>query len=486
MKFLINNKDSIHIPSFVALCVLIELLNILLSESLLNLVVTLPQVLFVLFLIFTGNLNKACFFNLLFTVLCFNTDYGLTESENLLSYAKIKIVGPLTLSYALGGVVWILTRIKYPKIQGKETLIYKFYNVIRYLLVSGSIIGIIGIGLWSYPLEYFIRPLVYVVNAYIYLEMFLRTYDKQNAKRYHDVAFCLLVASPIATFLSFFVFNVRGVYSVFEALITNEIYTYVPCLLIVLLTGTKHKALAILGIICYFVNLMAAARGAYYMTTTIALVICVYLIYFSKQEMNKNVRKIAKIAFPLIVILFGTYIFVHLDDGGMASQKFEQFLSLGNFFFQSGSYEFSPETISSSPYIRIGETIDLIYEGVYNPVAFIVGRGFGGYYIDDLGLFNMLDLTQGAFSEDIVSSGKFRTAHSMIPATILYNGIIGVALLFKLGFLYIKKVAKSPYVFVAVTLFFYSFYYNPLLIICSIFILCGAEYDLSFKKSSCY
>ena len=94
----------------------------------------------------------------------------------------------------------------------------------------------------------------------------------------------------------------------------------------------------------------------------------------------------------------------------------------------------------------------------------------------------MLDLSQGAFADDIAASGKFRTAHSMLPSSILYNGLIGALLLIRLGIEYLKRITISPFVYVAATLFFYSFYYDPLLIIVSILILFGAEYDLRFKN----
>ena len=475
-----NKKSKINI--LILLFIIIELFNILFAESVANIIITIPQAIFVLFLIFNGKLEKACYFNILFTVLCFNTDFGLTSNETILSYAKIKVFGPFTLSYMLGGVIWVATVNKYTIIAPADSLFFKFYKTIKYLLVSGGLIGFMGVILWAYPLEYFIRPLVYIVNAYIYTDILLRFYSQDIVKKYQRTAFCLLVASPIATSLSFFLFQVRGSYSVFEALITNEVYTYVPCLLIILLLGTKYKVQALVALFCYFLNLLAAARGAYYMTTAIAIVFCIYIIYFSKNSFSPRLSIAYKIVFPVIAIGISVYGFINMSSEGMASQKLAQFLSLGNLFFQSGDYDFSPETVSSSPFIRVGELVNIVYEGSYNPIGLLVGKGYGGYYIDDLRLFSMLDLSQGAFADDIAASGKFRTAHSMLPSSILYNGLIGALLLIRLGIEYLKRITISPFVYVAATLFFYSFYYDPLLIIVSILILFGAEYDLRFKN----
>lgn len=461
---------------------IIELLNIIFAESSLNLIVTLPQILYVLVLILRGKLEQACYCNIIFTVLCFNSDFALDADANLLSFAKIKLFGPITLSYALAGIIWLLTLKKYPKISSENMLFYKFYKILKYLLYSGSAIGVLGIIIFSYPLAYFIKPFVYIVVALVYSDILLRTCNEEMLKKYHHTSLCLLVASPISTTISFFIFKVRTTYSIFDALITNEIYMYVPVLIVILLFDTKYKTQIIIALTCYFINLVAAARGAYYMTTAIALVMCVYLIYFSNTIQSFKIRFMVKYIIPVIAAFASIYIAEHISGDGLTSHKFSQFLSLANLFFQSGgSFDFSPDSIASSPYIRIGEFVDIVYEASYNPIGFIFGKGYGGGYIDDLGLFTTLDLTQGAFSEDIVKLGVFRSAHSMLPSTLLYNGLLGTIMLIYIGISYIKKITVSPYVFIAITLFFYNFYYNPLLIIVSVFILFGAEYDFNLK-----
>lgn len=465
----------------IGLCVFIELYNIAASDSVLNLLLTIPELLLVCFLILKHDFQRAVFFNILFTALCFNPDFGLMEEDILYSYAKIKLVGPLTISYLLGGIIWFLVRIK-TKVVEDKILFNQFRRVVTYLLISASFVGVLGVVFLSYPIKYFAQPLVYILNAYIYIDILTRLYEPGYIKKYYYTAFCLIIASPIATALSYFVLGIHGTYSVFDALITNEVYTFVPCLIIALLYKIRFKALCVLGLICYFANMMVAARGGYYLMTLFAVAICIYLIYFSNAEIGKKTKLILRVGIPVVIIIAIGYISIALSQEGMSSQKLNQLVSLGNLFFQSGDYDFSPDTISSSPYIRIGEVLNIVYEGVLNPLGLIIGKGYGGYWTDALNLFPMLDLTQGGFAEDIVQSGKFRTAHSVIPTALLYNGIVGLFLLFRMGVKYMKQMTKTPLIFISGALFFYSFYYDPLLVIVSIFILFGAEYKLSVVK----
>ena len=107
---------EINIYKVTLFCIVIELLNIIFSDGLLNLIVTIPEIIYVVTLIINKKIERAIYFHLVFTILCFNTDYGLTTTDYLLSYAKIKLIGPITLSYGLCIIIWILTLAKHPKI----------------------------------------------------------------------------------------------------------------------------------------------------------------------------------------------------------------------------------------------------------------------------------------------------------------------------------------------------------------------------------
>lgn len=473
--------SAIKIYIIIGFCVIIELLNIVTSDSVLNLLLTIPELLYVCFLILKRDFKNACFFNILFTALCFNPDFGLMKEDILYSYAKIKLVGPLTISYLLGGLVWFWVRVN-TKVIKDDILLNKFRWVVSYLLISASLIGLMGVVFLSYPIKYFAQPLVYILNAYIYLDILTRLYEPNYIKKFYYTAFCLIIASPIATTLSYFILGVYGTYSVFDALITNEVYTFVPCLIIALLFRIRFKALCVLALICYFANMMVAARGGYYLMTLFSVVICIYLIYFSNAQIGKKTKLILRVGIPAVIVIAIGYMSIALSQEGMSSQKLNQIVSLGNLFFQSGDYDFSPDTISSSPYIRIGEVLNIVYEGVMNPLGIVFGKGYGGYWTDALNLFPMLDLTQGGFAADVVQSGRFRTAHSVIPTALLYNGVVGLFFLFRMGVRYMKNITKTPLIFISGALFFYSFYYDPLLVIVSVFILFGAEYKLSVAK----
>ena len=134
--------------------------------------------------------------------------------------------------------------------------------------------------------------------------------------------------------------------------------------------------------------------------------------------------------------------------------------------------------ISESPYIRIAEFLNIIDNGLSNPLGLIFGCGYGGYYTDSTHLFQNVDVSLGGFPMDVVNSGKYGTAHSFLPMTLLYNGIVGLFFICKLGIDYLKKIKYSPLVFAAFTLFLYSFYFNTSLFMAASFSLFAAEFKL--------
>ena len=102
----------------------------------------------------------------------------------------------------------------------------------------------------------------------------------------------------------------------------------------------------------------------------------------------------------------------------LAANKLDEFMSLFKIFDKSS--DFLAEGVSSSPYIRIAEVLNILDNGLKNPLALMMGNGYGGFYSDSLGLFDRLDLfNAGAFNEADILTGKFTTAHSSIPNALL-------------------------------------------------------------------
>ena len=54
---------------------------------------------------------------------------------------------------------------------------------------------------------------------------------------------------------------------------------------------------------------------------------------------------------------------------------------------------FTLTDISDSPYIRVAEVLNILDNGIRDPLGLIFGHGFGGVYTDSTGLFRNVDVS---------------------------------------------------------------------------------------------
>lgn len=458
---------------------LIEITNIIFAGTPLNLIITVPQLLIVVYYIIKQDYKKAFLLHMVFIALSFDATSILTENA-LFSYGKLKLVGPISFVHVLMGVFFVLVQSKY-RIECKDTMIYKAYKLLLTMFLMGIGVGLIGfIFDKSYTFDGFIGPFVYMTTGLVHLNILLRFYDKNYTRVYSVFAWMLLVASAIATTITY-ALGYTAEYSVDAVYLYNEFYLLVPCLIIVILQTTNRFVISLsLGAICLFLyNAIAGgARGMTFMTSFAAIIFFIYALY-SKQN-PRPIEKVLKVFLPLIIfVALPTVIIFFQNAGGLTARKFNSFLSLFSLFDFSTDLYIRLNGIADSPYIRIAEFLDIIDNYLHDIISIPFGRGYGGYYTDSLGLFSGIDLTQGSFSPKVVAKGEFPTAHSVYPSALLFNGFIGLFLILKQGLYYIKDIRYSYLCYAGFLLFCYSFYYNPLIFLASIFCLFGAEFQLS-------
>lgn len=473
-----------HTLTTVLLCGAMELVNIVEMNSLLNLLLTLPQLLLVLYFVVRRKLKEALFFHLLFMAVSFSATSAITDSF-LFSYGKMKAIGPITMSYLVGICIFFLVWMRYPVIE-KDCLLYKFYKMLVILCSFGVGIGLVGIALWDYPIEYFMRPAIYMFVGIIHIDPLLRLYHEEDFKElFYTIAICLLVASPMVSFFSFFVLGYTTRFSTEAAFYYNEIYFHTPCLLIALtqIRSRKYKTLIISALIFYFANAVAAARGLMIYTMIFAIV-----LYLLAQQRNAKGISIST-WFATICTIATLCLFVVFSEDKMSKLtmiKFEQVLAFQHLFDFSGDWRVNLKQIPVSPYVRISEALNCLHNGIENPVGLLFGKGYGGSYTDSLHLFTTSRYFLGAYSQEVVASGKFTTAHDAIPCLLLYNGLLGLVMSLKMGFLYAKHTRIAFPCFAGIFLCWLSFYFNPLYLTSGAILLFGAEAKLcEYENTLC-
>lgn len=360
---------------------------------------------------------------------------------------------------------------RYP-IRNKDCLLYKCYKTFLYLALSGILVGLSGICFFGYEIGAFILPTVYIVSSIIYSELLLKLFNNNFTKTVYINVVCMITAAPIAAFICFNILGISFKYGTEDAFIYHDLYVIAPCLLIGLIQTRGLTLYFLLAMLCYSVNLYLGGRGVHFMLMALSLIILLYILYTSSGN------KLIKFTFPISVLLITTYIIrISSSASQLAINKFTEMMSLTNIFFSDGTLLSRLHSISESPLVRIGEVLNIIDKGLGNPIGLIMGYGYGGYYTDSLGIFKGLTLA-GAFSQKAISLGIYNTAHGMYPCSLLYNGLMGLLLLFRLGFISLKKIRFNFLYFAGFTLFCYSFYCNPVTLITCLFALSGASYTL--------
>lgn len=457
-----------------------ELLNIVLKDSSLNLIVSGPQILVVFCYIFIRvNYRKAFLLHMIFFALSFNSTSALLDF-NLFSYGKIKLVGPITLSYLIGGLIWL--NVLRSRIVNKNTLIYHTRNLIKGLMIGGTIIGCLGLLLWDYPIHYFMRAFVYILVGYVHVDTFIRLMDKQLSYNFYRNAFYLIISSLFASFISFNIFGITSKYSTEEAFIYNEMFVFIPCLIIAIVHPVSFQLKKVIGItllLYYAWCLVIAGRGGMFLVTFVSLIIAMIIYCKSTSSPIKTFFRILLISIVAIVVVV---IVSNATMSQLSTIKFNQFLSLGNLFLFSGDFIENVKLLPTSPYVRVSEILNLLHNGLDNFFGLLFGKGYGGHFVDSLNMFYYDEVFRGGYSDDVVVSGKFTTAHGAIPSGLLYNGLLGTYFMIKVGVKYLMRCKYTCLCMAGPILFIYGFYYNPLIMTASLFLLFGSEYVLTYSQ----
>lgn len=422
---------------------------------------------------------------MLYHVIFCLTGFDATFSDEeavLYSYPEVKLFGPLTVSYIILGLIWVRAITIPINKEVKQTLLFKFWKIILILMLYGAIVGFLGILFDGYRFGDFITPFVYIFIGFVFLDIVIRLYDKQFLEECYGFAFCLLVASPIATFISFFLLHLSVEYSVYDTLISNEVFGFCPILMLFLVFKEKNnKLLLYTGLVTYFICAFTAGRGGTFLDIAACFAIIAYIVYTKKGLVRPIYRRLLIIGIPITVVGIVSYSQIMDVGANLATVKISELFSMFQALGTISSSGLDISGISESPYVRIAEVLNVLDNGLHNILGLLFGYGYGGYYTDSTHLFEAVPLT-GAFPQEYINTGRYGTAHSFMPTLLLYNGVVGLTMTTVLCFRYLKSIKFTPLAFAAFNLFFHSFYFNTSIIMGAAFILFAAESRIVYQN----
>ena len=464
-------KSNTTILIYIALI----MFNYITAGQINNLILSIPQFIIVLLFIFKRDYQNALFFHFLFVVTSISAVRTMLNVP-MFSYAGLKSIGLVGVNQIISVILYILIINKY-RIKENHLLFHRFRNVIGYLGISATIIGIFG-WMFSDYFPYFIMSnIVYMSFIYIHIDMLLRFADDNDFKKkvFYNVIY-LLIATPIALCVCFNIFHIGTNYSALVVIMQSELSFFSIVLLIALLFF-KNITWIIISLICLCINIILSGRGGEIMFFLFGVVVFLLLLYKKNLPSVFANRKKVMQMFSVIIAVVVISLIPIVNFSLLTQVKFKQVMSLLNIFMLHNNFS-SINDIGSSPFVRIAQIINIGHNGLSSPFFLLFGHGYGGYFVDTLNLFSQIDLTVGAYSPEIVSIGHFPRAHGAIPSTLLYNGLIGLFLIVNIGIKYIYKMKNNFLAFGAIILFFYGLYFNVQLALTTVLILFASEYNI--------
>lgn len=471
----IKNCDNYNFYRLLAISFLLTFINILTVGKSVGAVFTLTETLIVYFFLFVKrNVSRALFWHMFFlcTAISPTLAAGLTEFKfdmTLYDYGSLKFMGPMSISYITTLIIMFLSLRKRKYEYSKEwTVTLKCF---LFLAITGDILGFIGFAFDSwYNFTKFTTYNVYIWMVIATIVCVRNNNNQLFAKRIFDSINPLFCGEIIASAICFFVLGFSTTYGGLKQLpFTPDLLYYSPILIIGLLYSKKNSWIILISILVYFSMTSVSLGGKGVFILLGALLYASYVVFLDQKyrivyaNVVHRYRLIFGIGISCIVI---TIPVILASDSALTRYKIEQALSLF-----SGDFS----EIADSPATRVAETANFFANNIDDPVHLLFGMGYGGYFTDELGLFNHLSLL-GGYSKEEMRNGVYASAHDTFSVVPLLNGVVGFIIVMYVGWILLKRIRINYLSYAAVPWILLTFYFNPRMAFMAIFILEGAQY----------
>lgn len=475
--YVIASKDStrgVSFDMFLGISCLIAFFNTATIGNPLGIIITIPQYFLVLKYLFDGNIKGATLLHFAFLMLSISSQgvYGMFDDQNfsMYNYGTLKVIGPVRACYLINIILAVIVGAGKLK-KDRRSLFYKLFKTMLILAISGITIGVVGLLINPYyAISALIDNCIYMFITLSSMYILLYMIDESTVRSAYYISLIEIMVGPVVGVLGFILLHVTSSYGMYDIIISIDT-CYFSVLLVYGLLYVRQKRLLILSIIAYIYVAIASIGGKAIFGIAFCLLTLVFLLIFDK-ETKINYPQSSKILRPVILVV--TFVLVPLSltslGDSFAAYKITSALSM---------FSGNLDDISRSPFIRVASLINILYEGIQNPLILLFGNGYGGYFEDHFNYFEGLDLEHGAWHADEVATGRFHSGHDTMVAVPLLNGLVGLLLLIKICWQYIKRIKYNYLGAVAFLWILLVFYSNTILAYIGVFLLFAAEYNLT-------
>lgn len=456
---------------------LCTMLNLITIGQFVGSFVSLIQYCIVISLLFKNKTGECLFWHLFFMITSISaiSITGMAESGppiKIYNYVSLKCIGPISFAYILSIIIFFRSLFCRQKVYNKD--LTSLFKILVLLAIFGNILGIIGFCFKSgYYLPDFIKYNIYIWMTIITLYSIIKLLDPDLIKMFYISAIPTLSGAIFASLLGFYI-GIKTTYGGVEIPYTTDICYFGPLILFAWFYIPRHRGIIGCAIIAYAIILSKAMGGKMVFFLAIAILYLVYLVFYDqtfKKNNKKYILTYRSIICATLLVLLIEIPLIMSDTTALTTIKINAAMSM---------FSGDITDVSNSPATRIAEIANFYYNNRYNPVNLLFGNGYGGYFTDELGLLAGLDLS-GGWSEEVIRSGRFSSAHDTFSIVPLFNGVIGFILIMIIGLRYLKQTKDNYLSFAAVPWLIFTFYFNPLISFCSLFFLTGATYKLNYN-----
>ncbi|EKO3667339.1 hypothetical protein M3891_003116 [Vibrio metschnikovii] len=445
--------------STLVLCFVLIFLNLFFQDSVLGLIVSLPQLIFILVLFLQNKKASVLFYwHVLFTFTTLAIPFAqiINPGEvkyGLYHYSKLKLVGPISVSQIILIAILLKSGFESKVIRISSELKPIFYLLV-YFFLSGFTIGLIGNLFDDYYINFTLSYSVYTLMLIMYMLIYFIVRDKAFDRRLSELVIILLLVSPIVSFV-LFMLDVRTLYGVIEIARATEFSYYSGILILLYSMFSKCRLLFFVSIASYFfliVNGGMGGKGALIFILVLSFIMFRYLLSIG------NFRNLLSMFMLLVIIVMGVLFFDYdlvADNFKLALYKFESLFLLVKAVFEPQNIALLP----NSPKVRVVEIILIYYDLIEHPFTFVFGNGYGGYFIERNSLMSTVDLSTGFSIEEVVS-GKYSRPHDSFTVIPFMHGLFGVFVFCYTSFVYLRKIPNNPFYFAVIPFLLLSFYFN--------------------------
>lgn len=414
----------------------------------------------VLFLLLTNRYKISLILFLIFYFTSINIYVDTISSIN--SFAKLKLVGPISLSQIFLLVFVILqffgkNKIKISKFNS-EILLY-----LSLFLIFGTLSGLVEVlnaknfswNSFQYYTVYFSMGLIFLLLS----PLISKIDDLQIIIRSFAITSCII---PSITFLLGF----EDLYSTTPVPILLA-FTYVAPFIFLEKAQTKLDFILInIALLCLFYNLAQGGMGG----KGILFILC--FIILKIYLMNNKIKYILLIILLLISAILAPLVelLYKYENLKLFVYKLENVILLGKFALQPSNWHLIP----NSPLIRLYELSIAVNYMLSDSKYLLFGMGFGGMFEDTKGFFVGLNLTS-AYPDQELARGVYSRAHDTFSSLPMVFGLSGIIIwsLMIIRCIRLSITRRSLYIFVPIILFTFMFNHDYL----TIFALIIASYD---------